>query len=104
MRRGTPPGRLRPLPRVQGLRLRSWAAFPVAPDSGRLQEELARPRSRIDTAIRDYRPALPLYTEADAARSLPQFSPTPFSKALDDSEALPWNRLVPDYLGTGTLG
>jgi metallo-beta-lactamase family protein len=48
----------------------------VLPDSGHLQEEEAAYANRIGYA--KHRPAVPLYTEADARAALRQLAPTPF--------------------------
>jgi metallo-beta-lactamase family protein len=51
----------------------------LLPDSGYLQEEEARYANR--RGFSRHKPALPLYTEADARRSLERFSPLPWGKA-----------------------
>src|SRR3989454_9135626 len=52
----------------------------MLPDAARLQEEEAEFRNR-ERATR-HQPALPLFTEADAARALALVRPTPFGRAL----------------------
>lgn len=51
----------------------------VLPDSGHLQEEEAAFANRIGSSR--HRPALPLYTEADARAALAQLDPLPFGEA-----------------------
>ena len=50
----------------------------LLPDSGHLQEEEAEYANRH--GISKHQPALPLYTQEDAERSLKQFSPQPFAQ------------------------
>jgi len=51
----------------------------LLPDSGHLQEEEARYANK--RGFSKHKPALPLYTEAQARRSLERFATTPFRKA-----------------------
>jgi len=53
----------------------------LLPDSGHLQEEDARYANR--RKFSKHHPALPLYTEEDAARVLPQLEPVPFGERLE---------------------
>jgi metallo-beta-lactamase family protein len=53
----------------------------VLPDSGHLQEEEADFANRMGYS--KHHPALPLYTEDDALRSLDQFVEVPFGEATD---------------------
>jgi metallo-beta-lactamase family protein len=53
----------------------------VLPDSGHLQEEEARYANR--KGYSKHHPALPLYTEEDAHRALPQFTPHPFHTEVE---------------------
>lgn len=53
----------------------------VLPDSGHLHEEEARFANR--RGYSKHSPALPLYTEDDARRFLPQLRPTPFGTAVE---------------------
>jgi metallo-beta-lactamase family protein len=53
----------------------------LLPDSGHLQEEEAEYANRHGYS--KHRPALPLYTQADAERSLRSFRPVPFERELD---------------------
>jgi len=52
----------------------------VLPDSGRIQEEDAENANRH--AYTKHRPALPLYTEADAFRALSQFQPVGYDRPM----------------------
>ncbi len=51
------------------------------PDSGRIQEEDAEYANR--KGYSKHRPALPLYTEADAVEALTRFSPLPFHRTTE---------------------
>jgi metallo-beta-lactamase family protein len=53
----------------------------VLPDSGRLQEEEAEYANRA--GFSKHHPALPLYTEADARRSLHHFSPSRYGTEIE---------------------
>jgi metallo-beta-lactamase family protein len=53
----------------------------LLPDSGHLQEEEARYANK--RGFSKHKPALPLYTEADARRSLKQFATVPFRRETD---------------------
>ena len=53
----------------------------VLPDSGHLQEEEAAYANRV--GFSKHRPALPLYTEADALRSLDLLHPRPFGEPFE---------------------
>lgn len=53
----------------------------VLPDAGHLQEEEAAYANR--KGFSKHHPALPLYTEADARRSLPLFQPHPFDQEAE---------------------
>ncbi len=53
----------------------------LLPDSARLQEEEANYANRHNFSR--HKPALPLYTEQDALRSLKQFTATDYDRALD---------------------
>ena len=53
----------------------------LLPDSGRLQEEDAEYANR--RGFSKHKPALPLYTEADAKRSLASFAPVAFEREAD---------------------
>jgi metallo-beta-lactamase family protein len=53
----------------------------LLPDSGHLQEEEARYANK--RGFSKHEPALPLYTEADARRSLKQFATVPFRRETD---------------------
>src|SRR5262249_7289037 len=52
----------------------------LLPDSGHLQEKDAEFANRH--GFSKHKPALPLYTEADAERALRQFRPLPFRKSV----------------------
>jgi metallo-beta-lactamase family protein len=52
----------------------------LLPDAGRLQEEEAEYANR--RGFSKHRPALPLYTEEDAKRSLAQFAPVAFDREI----------------------
>ena len=56
----------------------------LLPDSGHLQEEEARYANK--RGFSRHRPALPLYTEADARESLERFSPVAFGEAFKAGE------------------
>jgi metallo-beta-lactamase family protein len=58
----------------------------LLPDSGYLQEEDAEHANKHRYSKHD--PALPLYTQQDAARSLRQFSPVEFDRDLDLGDGL----------------
>ena len=53
----------------------------LLPDSGRLHEEEAEYANRA--GFSKHKPALPLYTEKDAERSLAHFAPVAFGQAID---------------------
>lgn len=53
----------------------------LLPDSGRLQEEEAEYANRREFS--KHKPALPLYTEEDAKRSLVHFAPVAFGRAIE---------------------
>jgi metallo-beta-lactamase family protein len=53
----------------------------LLPDSGRLQEEEAEYANR--RGFSKHKPALPLYTEEDALRSLEHFAPVDFGKEIE---------------------
>ena len=58
----------------------------VLPDSARIQEEDARQATKH--GYTKHRPAMPLYTEADAFRTLTQFQPVGYRRPLDVVDGL----------------
>jgi metallo-beta-lactamase family protein len=58
----------------------------VLPDAGRLQEEDARQANKH--GYTRHRPALPLFTEADAFRALSQLQPAGYDRALPAADGL----------------
>jgi len=58
----------------------------MLPDAARLQEEEAEYRNRAGATR--YRPALPLFTEADAGRALALVRPTPFEQGFEPGEGV----------------
>jgi len=59
----------------------------LLPDSGHLQEEEARQANRH--AYSRHRPALPLYTRADAEAGLEQLSPVPYCETFAPNATAP---------------
>ena len=66
------------------------------PDSGRLQEEDARHRNKH--ALSRHKPALPLYTEADAFACLKQFKVVPYHKLHDLPGGASWQYLPAGHI------
>jgi len=58
----------------------------MLPDSGRLQEEEARYANK--KGVSKHKPALPLYTEEDAEKSLPLLSPVSYDKPFEISDGV----------------
>jgi len=58
----------------------------MLPDSGRLQEEEARYANK--KGVTKHKPALALYTEEDAEKSLPLLSPVPYDKPFNVSNGV----------------
>jgi len=93
------------LPRLvaQGYRGRIWCTpgtkdlcSLVLPDSARLQEEDARDANRYQYSRHD--PALPLYTQADAARTLGQLQPVGFDRVVPVGDGIDL-----DFINAGHL-